>query len=262
MDSLQVAHPRSAPAAESPSRKQAASRTVKSRGNVLPHDQSWAYHVRLLTSFLEKHGRTPRTQASDLAEYELGQWLAAVISRDNRGLISAERRQQLLGVHPLVAKRILRPALKDTWQANLQDLTAFIVAHHRMPHASRSASNEAFLGRWLQRQSRVMRLGEMPEQKTLALKHAHPLLEQWCLSDSPGDQWSDSFELVCAYVNEHHRLPGKDEPRLQMWVGSNAGRAKRGELSAARLESLAQAPDLLKQRFGLVEELQEDSLAA
>lgn len=262
MNSLQVAHQRSASAADLSSRKQAARRTAKSKGNVIPHDQSWAYHVRLLTSFLEKHGRTPRTQASDMAEYELGQWLAAVISRDNRGMIAPERRQQLLSVHPLVAKRILRPALKDTWQTNLQDLVAFIIAHQRMPHAARSTSNEAFLGRWLQRQARVLRLGEMPDEKILAMKQAHPLLEQWCSSDSPGDQWSDNYELVCAYVNEHQRMPGKDEPKLQMWVSSNAGRARRGELSAARIEALAGAPTLLKARFGSAEQPLEASLAA
>jgi hypothetical protein len=202
----------------------------------------------LLHKFEQQHQRLPVHEEQFQGE-ELGSWCSHCRAEYHRGVIDAELAAQLELVPgwALGQQRLQERKAQLDEEQGLQLLQRFQQEHGRIP-TFKEKQDGWKVGAWCQNcRARQLHgeLGELSEQ----LQRQLDLVPGWWWS-TPRPSWDDSLQRLHAFVDEHHRLPRRDEAahedsHLGAWV-ENQRKVHRalaaGKLSQERAEALSEVP--------------------
>ena len=134
-----------------------------------------------LRSHMQKHDQLPSRSSLDPDIRKLGDWLYNLRYSAPRSRVKDIN--LLKAMHPLV-KQLLewdsrpRQVKQILWSRKLQELSAFVYQHGRLPSQYRTSKSESRPYKWLHYQRSRIRTGTLPEKFVAALQDAHPLISE------------------------------------------------------------------------------------
>ena len=130
-----------------------------------------------------------------------------------------------------------------SWLANVEALSALVVAEGRYPTSSESDSQRRRLAHWLSVQRRDQRAGRLTQAKLAAL-NVLPAWQQNQRFDLAQKQWHERLMELQAFVHERGRWPrfrkasSEAERSLGVWLHAQRQKASRGVMSDAETAAL------------------------
>jgi hypothetical protein len=197
-------------------------------GILLPgNEQEFLEKLKACETFIELHGRTPSTTATDPLEKSLYYWRAGQQHLHSIGKLKPHR------LRMLIDRGIFRTAYEYEWMSFFERLKKFIDVNGRPPVRFTTDSDEAQLGQWRQQQLALYKKGELGEQRT-------QLLESLGVATTVTNiNWNNNFRMLQSFFKKHNSLPSRtsnDQAQRQLarWLETQRQLIKEDSLPLRR----------------------------
>ena len=168
-------------------------------------------------------------------EFKFGQWINAQRTTKKKNLMSPERVATLEAVpgwswDPFAA----------TWDTSYNKLRAYFKEHQEMPAYS-TLYQGCKLGLWINRQRTAKKKNIMTPERVASLE----AIPGWSW-DPLSAAWDSAYNLLCAYVEEHEKMPVHSTRyqgcKLGSWIRKQRVTKKKNTISPERQALLESIP--------------------
>ncbi|HEX2956891.1 MAG TPA: helicase associated domain-containing protein [Chitinispirillaceae bacterium] len=191
-----------------------------------PYDD-WFETYGRYKAWYEKNDRIPLVTARDKEERALAGWRLRQRMKSNEGVLSQEQ------ISLLTVAGLFDNFYDLRWNEQLEELKNFVKINGSLPVGHSSSKHEQKLAVWRHNNYRLLKSGELPEDKANAFKN---VIENASVVDI---YWNGMFNDVVAFLQCNNRFPSKlsknkNEVALAKWRHFQMGRLKRGDMVPER----------------------------
>lgn len=216
----------------------------------------WERQYRLLETFIAEKQRMP--QVTEVYQgVNLGAWYSAQKGLLHSDTYPVERRAKIeaLGITPATAQ--------DDWEQHYQELQSFMAEYHRMPKQKEEYRGFK-LGLWCTRQRQRAKLEcysaarrkKLEQIGLLQSENSDESVNESMQCDYAGSYrdsiWDARYQLLCAFIAEHGRLPHAKEQyqdtAIGQWYATQKSKMKKDGYPPERKEKIVRAANRISQQ--------------